>query len=234
MRSPLSYYFESVLQLMYPHNCLGCGADSLKQKDILCSKCILQLPVTGFFSIPSNRVEKIFYGRLPIQHAAAACYFTKASLIQHIITQLKYKNNIEAGHFLGRLMGSALAVAKRFEEIDVLIPLPLHPKKEHFRGYNQAKIICEGITEIWPKPIIDKAVIRNYFTDTQTHQNRISRWQNMNGIFDIADPDILKNKHVLLVDDVITTGATLEACGLSLLDISGIRLSIASAAFTLK
>jgi ComF family protein len=231
---PAKKYLDSCLHIFFPHLCEGCGADSIHPNNFLCVKCMHRLPTTGYFDIADNPVEKIFYGRLPIEKAAAAFYFTKASLVQHLISELKYKNNKAAGFFLGRMMGQYLANTTRFETVDLLIPLPLHPLKEHLRGYNQAQIICAGIQSCWKKPIENNALKRAYFRETQTQQNRVSRWQNMEGIFEMAAPELVKNRHVLLVDDVITTGATLEAAGTALLSANGTRLSIAAAAFTLR
>jgi ComF family protein len=192
-----------------------------------------RLPETGFFSTIANPIEKLFYGRSEISCAGAAYYFTKDSLLQHLLIQLKYKSNKESGYFLGRMMGHSLIRSERFAGIDALIPLPLHEKKEQVRGYNQAALICEGISEVWQKPVLMDAVTRLRFTETQTNQNRLSRWQNMEGVFAVTQPAELRNRHLLLVDDVITTGATLEACGSSILAVAGSRLSIAAAAYTI-
>ncbi len=232
MLSVSQKHLASFLHLFYPHNCEGCGSDILYESQFLCARCMQRLPATGFFLQPHNPVEKLFYGRVNISHAGAMYYFTKHSLLQHILVQLKYKNNKEAGYFLGRMMALALKESDRFSDVAALVPLPLNTKKEQIRGYNQATVICEGIRNNWQKPVLENAVSRIRFTETQTKQNRISRWQNMEGVFEVTDPDSLKNKHILLVDDVITTGATLEACGAALLKIEGVRLSIATAAYT--
>ena len=225
-------YLSSLLHLFYPHTCEGCGSDLLYDHQFLCARCMHQLPATGFFAKAGNPVEKIFYGRVPVKQAAAAFYFTKSSLLQHLLVQLKYKNNKEAGYFLGRMMGHALAASERFAGTDVLVPLPLHPKKEFMRGYNQAALLCEGIAEVWHKPILINAVTRTRFTETQTHQNRLSRWQNMEAVFTVTQPRILTHKQILLVDDVITTGATLEACGASMLEVEGVELGVVAAGYT--
>ncbi len=232
MLSVSQKYLSSFLHLFYPHNCEGCGSDVLYESQFLCARCVQRLPATGFFLQPGNPVEKLFYGRAKISHAGALYYFTKHSLLQHVLVQLKYKSNKEAGYFLGRMMALALKESDRFSDVAALVPLPLNAKKERIRGYNQATVICEGIRNIWQKPVLENAVSRIRFTETQTKQNRINRWQNMEGVFEVTDPDSLKNKHILLVDDVITTGATLEACGAALLKIEGVRLSIATAAYT--
>ena len=228
----LNKYLHNFSHLFFPHNCEGCGTDILNDKHFLCARCLHQLPDTGFFLSDNNPIEKLFYGRLNITHAATAYYFTKDSLLQHLLVQLKYKANKEAGYFLGRMLGHLLMKSARFNEVTMLIPLPLNPKKEHMRGYNQAAVICAGIAEVWKRPVLQNGVGRVRFTETQTRQNRVSRWQNMEGVFTVPDPALLANKHILLVDDVITTGATLEACGSAILQVEGAELSIAAAAYT--
>lgn len=233
MHLPVKQYLNHFSHLFYPHNCEGCGTDTIQDDHFLCTRCLHALPETGFFNRQHNPVEKLFYGRLNISHGAAPFYFTKDSLLQHLMIQLKYKANKEAGYFLGRMMGYALLKSARFNEVDTLVALPLNPKKEYMRGYNQAALICEGISGIWNRPVCRDAVIRTRFTETQTQQSRVSRWQNMEGVFAVTRPEALANRHILLVDDVITTGATLEACGAALLEIPGVLLSIAAAAYTI-
>lgn len=224
---------ESLVQLFYPHQCLGCGCDFLRLNYLLCSRCIHQLPETGFFNQRNNPVEKIFYGRTRVENAAALYYFTKNSLIQELMVQLKYRGNQSVGLFLGRMIGYALRNAVAFNGIDALVPLPLNPKKQFKRGYNQASLICNGISEICGLPLLPDAVLRKQFTESQTTRNRVGRWLNMEGVFEIRYPDQLADKHLLLVDDIITTGATLEACASYILAVPGTRLSIATAAYTI-
>jgi len=233
MLFPVKKYLNHFSHLFYPHNCEACGTDILFDDQFLCARCIHALPETNFFGTQNNPVEKLFFGRLNITHAGAAFYFTKDSMLQHLLVQLKYRSNKEAGYFLGRMMGYALSKAERFNEVDALVALPLNPKKEYIRGYNQAILICEGISEVWKRPVCRDAVTRIRFTETQTQQNRVSRWQNMEGVFAVTRPEALFNKHILLVDDVITTGATLEACGTVLLQVPGVSLSIGAAAYTI-
>jgi len=233
MLSTLTSYIKDVVHLIFPHHCEGCGTDVLQDEQLLCAECLHQLPATNYFAITGNPVEKMFYGRMKVELAGAGYYFTKESLVQHLIHQLKYKGNKDVGYYLGRLIGHQLKESARFDTIDVLVPLPLNSKKEFKRGYNQAAIISEGIAAIWQKPIVKDAVVRTVFTETQTHQDRIHRWQNMNGVFAIEDEKALKGKHILLVDDIVTTGATLEACGTAILKIPDTLLSIATAACTM-
>lgn len=232
MIDELKSYVNHLSHFLFPHHCEGCGTDTLNDNDVLCTKCFHQLPETNFFDLPGNPVEKKFYGRINIINAASAYYFTKDSLIQHLIFQLKYHHNKEVGIYFGRKLGYLLQQTSRFQDIDALIPLPLNPKKEAERGYNQAAILCEGITRIWHKPILKEAVVRSQFTETQTHRGRIERWENMQGVFEVADASVLEGKHILLIDDIVTTGATLEACGTVILKIKNTRLSLVSLANT--
>ncbi len=234
MKKHLAYFVSDILHLFYPHHCTGCGSDIVYNEQLLCAKCIHRLPHTGFFDKAANPVEKVFYGRVHAEAAAAAFYFTKQSLVQHLLVQLKYKGNREAGYFLGRQMGYLLSASARFTGVDYIIPLPLNRKKEQLRGYNQAALISEGIADTWQKPMLSSVVERTRFTETQTQQNRISRWQNMEQVFAVTDAAKIAGKHILLVDDVVTTGATLEACAAKLLAVSGTRVSIAAAAYTLS
>ncbi len=222
---------ESFLHLLFPHVCDGCSSDLLSKESNLCLKCIEALPQTDFEFHPGNPVEKKFYGRLPLQHASAFCYFNKESLVQHLVHQFKYRNNRELGVQLGRLMGDALKRSGRFG-VDALIPLPLFPDKERKRGYNQSLLLCQGIAEHLHAPILKNVITRPQHTETQTKKGRIERWRNMEGKFVLNAPDAIAGKHVLLVDDVITTGATLEACGSEILNTADTRLSIATLCYS--
>jgi ComF family protein len=229
----LSTYTKDFLHLFFPHYCEGCGSDVLEESQLLCLQCHAKLPETGFFKLPGNPVEKTFYGRLKIESSGAAYYFTKDSLMQHLITELKYHGKKEIGEYLGRMSGHHLKQTDRFDSIDCIVPLPLNPKKQQKRGYNQAAAIAEGISAIIEKPVILDAVERRLFTETQTKKDRVHRWQTMQEVFAVKDASILENKHVLLVDDIVTTGATLEACGAEMLKVPGLKLSIAAVCWTI-
>lgn len=232
MIKTLQNYINNFSHLIFPHCCEGCGSDSIDDHHLLCSFCLNKLPETNFFSADNNPVEKIFYGRLNIVAAGAAFYFTKNSLVQHLMHQIKYKNNQILAIYLGKLLGIQLLNSNRFNDIDALIPLPLNPKREAKRGYNQAELICMGIQAITNIPIQKKIVERTVYTKTQTQQNRMSRWQNIDGVFTIKNTNWINNKHVLLIDDIVTTGATLEACGHIILKNTNAKLSIATFAAT--
>ncbi len=225
-------YFNDFAHLFFPHNCLGCGTDTLENNAPLCAACFVQLPETGFFQQKDNPVKNIFYGRVNIQNAASAFYFAKDSLLQHLIVELKYHGNKDAGYYLGKLLGCRLQESEGFQEVEIIVPVPLNTKKEKMRGYNQAAAIADGIAEVWHRPVIKNALGRKIFTETQTQKDRISRWQNMQDVFTVMDENLLKNKHILLVDDVVTTGATLEACGEAALGAENTKLSIATVAYT--
>ena len=218
---------ESFLHLLFPHVCSGCGSDLLSEESMLCMRCIDAMPETNFDIHPNNPVEKKFWGRLKLVGATAQYYFTKESLMQHLMHQFKYKNNKDLGLQLGRMMGENLKRSNRFN-VDALIPLPLFPAKEKKRGYNQATVLCNGMAEYMNVPVLNDVIIRPQFTETQTKKGRIERWLNMEGKFILKDPSAISNKHILLVDDVVTTGATLEACGIELLKADNVQLSVAT------
>ncbi len=218
---------SSLLHLLFPHVCAGCGATLQHNDSEICFRCMAHLPYTHFEKIAANPVEKKFWGRINLTAATAQFYFTHRSLIQQLLHQFKYKNNKKLGQQLGRLMGASLLQNSRFMP-DALVPLPLFPGKERKRGFNQAAILCHGMAEEMKIPVIADALTRIKHTDSQTKKGRIERWQNVEGKFMVSNPEKLQHKHLLLVDDVVTTGATLEACGISLLALENVSLSIAT------
>jgi ComF family protein len=225
---------RNLAQLFFPHVCLACGTDILSVHTVLCVRCIDRIPVTNFLRTPGNQVEKIFYGRIPVTQAGSYCYFSKGSVIQQLLHHLKYKGNRRAGLFAGRLMGEAILASGGFNQVDALVPLPLFPSRERKRGYNQAEILCRGISDVTGINVLNSFVSRLSASQTQTHKNRVERWQNMEGRFMLNNETGLNNKHLLLVDDVITTGATLEACGQELLKAGPASLSIFTLAYAVR
>ncbi len=213
--------------MCFPHICAGCGTDNLPRQSSLCLRCITALPDTNFEYHPGNPVEKLFWGRIPLAAATAQFYFAKETLVQRLVHRFKYKGELELGRQLGRLMGDRIKQSGRFDA-DALVPLPLFPAKEKKRGYNQSLILCRGMSESMRVPVLDKIITRPRPTGTQTRKGRIERWENMEGKFLLREPAIISGRHILLVDDVVTTGATLEACGSELLRAGNVKLSLAT------
>ena len=199
---------------------------------MLCLSCHANLPQTSFHLHPNNPIEKLFWGRLPITHATAQYYFSKETLVQRLMHQFKYRRNKDLGFFLGKMMGHQLLESNRFSYIDALVPLPLYALKERRRGFNQATVLCEGIAEVLKKPVLKDVVRRISYTESQTKKTRLQRWQNMEGRFEVLEKESIQGKHILLVDDVITTGATLEACGKAIFAEADVKLSLASLCFS--
>jgi len=223
-------WFDSILNLFYPRVCAACGESLLKDEETVCLKCRYTLPRTGYERYPDNPLAQTFYGRVNI-HAVTACYFfAKSGKVQHLIHQMKYKGNKEAGTFLGKQLGESLKDAPLFQGIDVIIPVPLHPRRERHRGYNQSLIIAQGISEVTGIPVGSQYLFRMKYNESQTHKTAEERYNNVKGIFELRRQEELKGKHVLLVDDVLTTGATLESCAHQLESVPGITISIATAA----
>jgi ComF family protein len=217
--------------LFFPHRCPGCGDALHGPKECVCPDCLSRFPETGFATQPDNPVERLFWGRLALEAATSLYYFTGDSALQGALHSLKYQGDRATGTLLGRLLGRSLADAGRFDGIDALLPMPLHQRKLRLRGYNQAEVIARGVSDLTGVPVIHDALARRKHTDTQTRKSRLERWRNVSDAFHIANPGALQGRRLLLVDDVVTTGASLEACG-SLLRTTGCRsLSLATVAF---
>ena len=199
----------------------------------LCNQCIHDLPYTDFFSIKENPVEKIFWGRADIQNAGALLFFTKDSLVQKLMTELKYHHNKKMGILFGRLMGEAIAAEEKFKQIDLLIPIPILPSKINSRGYNQSQVIAMGIQQVWNRPIFGDVLMKKNWSNSQTKKDRKARLQQVPDLFILNHPNSIKGKNILLVDDVLTTGATLEAAIATMMTGSPASISIAVAAYTL-
>lgn len=217
---------QDIVRFFYPHTCIGCGKELYNLKHFLCMDCIEDLPLTGFEKTASNYTTNLFTGRLPIEKGSSWLFFEKESLTQTLIHHIKYKSHQTLGEYLGYTMGCKLMECNWFDNIDVVIPLPLNKKKLKIRGYNQSELICNGLSQATGLPVEKVAIMRTVFTETQTKKSRIQRWSNVAEVFDLAESNHLEGKHALLVDDVVTTGATLDACGQVLLKVKGLKLSV--------
>jgi ComF family protein len=223
-------YISGLVSLFYPKFCFACGNPLLGNEKVICTICMHTLPETEFYKYSDNPVEKLFYGRMKVENAVSFLFYDKQSKYGHLLHEFKYKGYREIGYFLGELFGSRLEHTP-FSDVDLIVPIPLHFSKLRLRGFNQSEIFGLGLSKSMDKPLLSKALKRDVSTSTQTRKGRFDRWKNVEGIFQVSDPDALKNKHILLIDDVVTTGATLEAAGGVILNIEGTRLSVATMAF---
>ncbi|MBS1600185.1 MAG: ComF family protein [Bacteroidetes bacterium] len=220
---------NSFSHIFFPHICVGCGTDLIDDSQLICLHCMHKLPVTHFELHANNPIEKIFWGRAPIQSASAQYYFTKNSILQQILHQFKYEGKKQIGTYFGKIIGETLSKSNRFNNLDALVPLPLFASKERKRGYNQATVLADGISSVIKVPVLNNCIERISATETQTLKNRMERWHNISGKFRLKNKEHLIGKHILLVDDVITTGATLDACANEFLK-EEIRVSIVTLA----
>lgn len=224
----------SFIGLFYPDYCLGCGRPLLTGEHYICVDCINDLPYTYFNNSRKNVVSELLWGRInSLNKAYSMCYFSKSSQLQSLLHNLKYKNKPEVGIELGIYLAHELEKTD-FADFDVMIPVPLHPKKMKIRGYNQSEKIAEGIKRVINKPIDTKSVVRSVFTNTQTKKDKVDRWENVKDIFEVKKVDNLAGKHILIVDDVITTGATIESLANVIEKLPDVKISVASVAISKK
>lgn len=222
---------SDIMEFFFPNLCISCDERLISQEKYLCNNCWFDLPVTNFHKNKENKVAQLFWGRTEIINATAFFSYKKGSNYQQLIHFTKYKGLKELGFECGRKFGFTLSESESFCSVDVIVPVPLHPKKHKQRGYNQSDWIAKGIADSLNKPLSTDNLFRKIHTSTQTRKNRFERWQNVDGIFGINSPQEFINKHVLLIDDVVTTGSTLEACAYQLLKLPNTSVSIATLAF---
>lgn len=227
---PIKKYLISFKELFYPQLCLICNEHALAENRQFCLECESNLPETDFhFDIDNPMLEK-FAGRIKIEMAAACFFFFKTGRIQQLMHVLKYKGKTKVGVQIGNYYGNLLKQSSYFQAIDLIIPVPLHPRKERLRGYNQSDLFAQGLANSMKIPWLKNGLIRTEFTETQTKKTIIERFENVSKAFEVNPSKTLKNKHILLVDDVMTTGATLEACATKLLQIENVKVSIVTIA----
>lgn len=219
-------WLGSFLSLLFPRCCVVCGRPLAKGEECLCTMCNIELPRTDYHLRKDNPVEKLFWGKIPLERATSFYFYRKGSDFRQILHQLKYGGQKGIGAIMGRYMAAELQQSGFFEGVDVILPVPLHKKKQQIRGYNQSEWIARGITAVTGIPIDTEAVVRRKNTETQTRKSSLERWENVEGIFELHHAEALAGKHILIVDDVLTTGATTVECASCLTGIEGIRISV--------
>jgi ComF family protein len=207
-----------------------CGDKLIEQENCICLYCLHHIPRTNFHLEPDNPVARLFYGRVNIEQATSFFYFSKGSKYQTLLHNLKYKGMKEIGEEIGKHFGTDLSQSTEFNSVDIICPVPLHPSKEKKRGYNQSWWIASGIAKQLNKELSSNNLQRLTATETQTRKSRFDRHLNVDGIFELKNPEAFSGKHILLVDDVVTTGATLEACAIAILTATNAKVSIATLA----
>ena len=225
-------FWSRLLDLISPRLCVVCGNRLAVTEEVVCSKCYLHLPRTDFgHDLYENVMAKLFWGQIKLEKATALFYYEPHAETVQILYEMKYKNHPEIGVVMGRMMAKELMKSGLFEDIDALVPVPLAKKREYERGYNQSLELAKGVSEVTHLPIADQVVRRTKFVDSQTHRGRWERSENVEGVFELVDGDSLNGKHVLLIDDVVTTGATIIACAQEMQKASNVRISVLALGF---
>lgn len=216
--------------IFLPNNCAGCGKSLLQKERLICLPCIGRLPLTNSHNEQENLIERIFWGRIRVEKACSYLYYKQGGMVQKIMHQFKYKNKPEIGNLLGSLFAKELSHSQFIQNIELIIPVPIHPKKHEIRGYNQSEYIAIGLSQTLNIPWNGSCIQKVLDTESQTKKKRYERWKNVENVFEIKNMNPLRNKHILLIDDVLTTGSTLEACSTALLEVEGTTISIATIA----
>lgn len=223
-----SGFFSKLLNLFLPEVCVVCGQELLEGEMGACLSCLYNLPKTNNYKVKDNSAEILLAGRIPFERVACYCTYSNGGVLPPLIHNLKYYHKKEIGLLLGRMFGEDLAGSDFIKPVDMIVPVPLHPKKKKSRGYNQAEIIAQGISETTSLPMSTDNLVRVVHNPTQTKRTKTERWENVKCIFNVIDNQVFGQKHVLLVDDVITTGSTIEACGIALQKCNNLKISIAT------
>lgn len=224
-------YLDNMLCLFYPSLCLACERKDVSRKQILCIKCEDKLPRTNFHQFKENEFTQRFWGRIPLETASSLYIFEKENKTQKLIHNLKYEGKQKVGILVGQVLGDLLKKSPNYQDIDLIVPIPLHRKKERQRGFNQSDVFAQGLSEGMEIPWQRDNLIRTKYTSSQTNKSRKERFENVMQAFHILYPEKLEGKHVLLVDDVLTTGATLEAGAVKILEVPNTKISFATIAF---
>jgi len=221
-----------LLNLFFPKLCVGCKNVLVHQEHIVCVTCLHNLPLTNLHHNDSKVISNVFYGTAVLEHATALFYFPKKGTVRQLIHQLKYKNQHEISTYLGKWLGVELKESSYYNSVDVIVPVPLHKNRMKTRGYNQVEGFGKELALNLNAQYNDSTLVKIKNTSTQTVKDRLTRWKNVETIFEVSELNKLQGKHILLVDDVITTGATIKACVTELNKIPDVKLSLAVMAYT--
>ena len=222
---------KNLINLLFPKACSGCGESLLESEQTICTGCRHNMPFTMHHLIPENETYKKFYGRVPLEHASSMVYFHKQGIVQEMIHNLKYRRQEDIGTLMGSWYGAQLKEVNALRSVTDVIPVPLHPKKLRERGYNQVAEFARGLAENLEAAYNENILVRTTYNKTQTKKNLAARAEIIGSAFSVNYSEADEGKHFLLVDDVITTGATLESCGRALLSIPNAKLSIVTIAY---
>ncbi|WP_187444026.1 ComF family protein [Sphingobacterium phlebotomi] len=220
-------YWESFVSILFPPLCVSCENVLLHQEEFICTTCRYHLPTNDHYHFKQNEVTQRLLGKAPIYTGAAYLSFSKSSLVQAIIHKLKYRKDLRIGKYLGKCFGKQLLASTFYSDIDVVVPLPLHRKKKRIRGYNQSEYIAQGIADVMSLPLNQVDFVRIINTETQTKKSRVERHDNVEDAFFCIKPSVFESKHILLVDDVFTTGATIASAARALAEQCHCKVSIA-------
>lgn len=221
-------FFQNLLQTLFPSTCACCGDVLLTGEKQICINCLANLTATFYSAHDDNHTERQLAGRIPYQHATSLYVFRKGNTVQQLVHAMKFHSNSDLCIFMGRQMGLELLHSGRFDDIDLLVPVPLHWRRQLQRGYNQSELLCRGISEVMGRPVNKRALVRHRNTHQQSMQASGDREENVRDAFSVRHPDDLQGKHLLLVDDVLTTGATLGSCCDALKSVNNLKISIAT------
>lgn len=226
----LFVYLRMLADQVFPRVCPLCGNILKNDEEYICLACLNDLPLTGIRDPQDNPAARLFWGRVPFHGVVSFLNYEKKNKTSRLIREIKYRGNRELGYEMGKFFGRKLAEQQFFPDADLVVPVPLHRRKRRIRGFNQSEHIAMGIADVLNKPLDTRTLYRRIYNPTQTRKNRYQRWENVKGIFAVRDPLAFSGKHILLIDDVITTGATLEACATAILSVTDARISIISLA----
>lgn len=219
-------WIDALLNLLFPRSCVVCGGCLVKGEETVCTMCNSRMPRTNYHLQPDNEIEQRFWGKAEIERATSYFFYNKGSDYRHILFKLKYNGYKELGEVMGRYMANELLASDFFKGVDVVIPVPLHSKRKKVRGYNQSEWIALGISLATGIPMDLNTLVRSVSNNTQTRKSVFDRWDNVKDVFQVTSPEKIQGKHILLVDDVLTTGATLVSCATKLLESSDVKISI--------